>query len=144
MSWLTSAGVVRRATAAVRSLVLTRGSRAVAMAWATSPAVWRAATSRASWSTTLLSAYVVATLASVALLAEAMLLFIAAVVGWLLSFRSTEAGVLLPSTSTWRASRADWLALAARPRVRLVLTAVRPEALAAMRPSAAARSLARA
>ena len=36
--------------------------------------VWR-------WSTTLLSAYVVATLASVALLAEAMLLFIAAVVG---------------------------------------------------------------
>ena len=34
--------------------------------------------------------------------------------------------------------------LAARPRVRLVLTAVRPEALAAMRPSAAARSLARA
>ena len=35
--------------------------------------------------------------------------------------------MLLPSTSTWRASRADWLALAARPRVRLVLTAVRPE-----------------
>ena len=52
--------------------------------------------------------------------------------------------MLLPSTSTWRAFRADWLALAARPRVRLVLTAVRPEALAAMRPSAAARSLARA
>ena len=37
-----------------------------------------------------------------------------------------------------------WLALEARPWVRLVLTAVRPEALAAMRPSAAARSLARA
>ena len=46
---------------------------------------------QASWSTTLLSAYVVATLASVALLAEAMLLFIAAVVGWLASLRSTEA-----------------------------------------------------
>ena len=40
--------------------------------------------------------------------------------------------------------RADWLALEARPWVRLVLTAVRPEPLAAMRPSAAARSLARA
>ena len=48
--------------------------------------------------------------------------------------------MLLPSTWTCRASRADWLAFEARPRVRLVLTAVRPEALAAMRPSAAARS----
>ena len=42
------------------------------------------------------------------------------------------------------ASRADWLALEARPRVKLVLTAVRPEALAATRPSAAARSAAKA
>ena len=60
-----------------------------------------------------------------------MLLFIAAVVGWLASLRSTEAGVLLPLTSTWtwRASRADWLALVARPWVRLVFTATRPEAL---------------
>ena len=73
-----------------------------------------------------------------------MLEFIAAIVGWFASLRSTEAGVLLPSTWTCRASRADWLAFEARPRVRLVLTAVRPEALAAMRPSAAARSLAKA
>ena len=51
--------------------------------------------------------------------------------------RSTEAGVDLPSTWTCKASRADWLALLARPRLKLVLTAVRPEALAAMRPSAA-------
>ena len=51
---------------------------------------------------------------------------------------------LLPSTWTCRASRADWLAFEARPRVRLVLTAVRPEALAATSPSAAARSAARA
>ena len=35
--------------------------------------------------------------------------------------------MLLPSTWTCRASRADWLAFEARPRVRLVLTAVRPE-----------------
>ena len=68
----------------------------------------------------------------------------AAVVGWLASFRSTEAGVLFPLTSTCSASSADWLALVARPCVKLVLTAVRPEALAAMDPSAAARSLARA
>ena len=81
---------------------------------------------------------------SVALLAEAMLLFMAAVVGWFASLRSTEAGVLLPLTSTWRASRADWLALAARPTVKLVFTAARPEALAAREPSAAARSEARA
>ena len=67
---------------------------------------------------------------------EAMLEFIAAVVGWFASLRSTD-GVDLPSTWTCRASRADWLALLARPRVRLVLTAVRPEALAATRPSAA-------
>ena len=73
-----------------------------------------------------------------------MLEFIAAVVGWFASLRSTEAGVDLPSTWTCKASRALWLAFAARPRVRLVLTAVRPEALAAMRPSAAARSLAKA
>ena len=73
-----------------------------------------------------------------------MLEFIAAIVGWFASLSSTEAGVLLPSTWTCRASRADWLAFEARPRVRLVLTAVRPEALAAMRPSAAARSAARA
>ena len=79
-----------------------------------------------------------------ALLAEAMLEFIAAVVGWLASLRSTEAGVLLPLTSTWRASKADWLALVARPWVRLVFTATRPEALAAMGPSAAARSAAKA
>ena len=124
--------------------MLAMGSRAVAMAWVTSLAVWRAATSRASWSTTDLSAYVAATVARVALLAEAMLLFMAAVVGWLASLRSTEAGVLLPLTSTWRASRADWLALLAKPWVRLVLTAINPEALAAMEPSAAARSLARA
>ena len=83
-------------------------------------------------------------MASVALLAEAMLLFIAAVVGWLASFRSTEAGVLLPLTSTCRASRADWFALPARPWVRLVFTATKPEALAAMEPSAAARSEAKA
>ena len=73
-------------------------------------------------------------MASVALLAEAMLEFIAAVVGWLASLRSTEAGVLLPSTWTWRASRADWLALLASPRVRLVFTAVRLEVFEAMRP----------
>ena len=78
------------------------------------------------------------------LLVEAMLEFIAAVVGWFASLRSTEAGVDLPSTWTCRASRADWLALEARPRVRLVLTAVGPEALAAMRPSAAERSAAKA
>ena len=77
-------------------------------------------------------------------MAEAMLLFMAAVVGWLASLRSTEAGVLLPLTSTWRASRADWLAFVAKPWVRLVLTAINPEALAAMEPSAEARSLARA
>ena len=76
-------------------------------------------------------------MARVALLVEAMLEFIAAVVGWFASLRST---VDLPSTWTCRASRADWLAFEARPRVRLVLTAVRPEALAATRPSAAARS----
>ena len=83
-------------------------------------------------------------MAKVALLVEAMLEFIAAVVGWFASLRSTEAGVDLPSTWTCKASRALWLAFEARPRVRLVLTAVRPEALAAMRPSAAARSLAKA
>ena len=71
-------------------------------------------------------------MASVALLALAMLLFIAAVVGWFASFKSTEAAVDLPSTSTWRASRADWLALEDRPRVRLVFTAARPEALVRM------------
>ena len=53
---------------------------------------------------------------------------------------SRGALAVLPSTSTWRASRADWLALAARPRVKLVLTAVRPEALAAMRPSSSSSS----
>ena len=67
-----------------------------------------------------------------------MLEFIAAVVGWFASLRSTEAGVDLPSTWTCKASRADWLALLARPRVRLVLTAVRPEALAAMQAPAQA------
>ena len=36
-------------------------------------------------------------------------------VGWLASFRSTEAGVDLLLSSAWRASRADWLALEARP-----------------------------
>ena len=124
--------------------MLAMGSSAVAMAWATSPAVWRAATSRASWSTTDLRAYVAATWASVALFALVTALFMAAVVGWLASFRSTEAGVDLPSTSTCRASRADWLALVAKPWVRLVLTATRPEALAKTEPSTAARSLARA
>ena len=70
-----------------------------------------------------------------------MLEFIAAVVGWFASLRSTEAGVDLPSTWACRASRA---AFEARPRVKLVLTAVRPAALAATRPSAAARSAAKA
>ena len=105
----------------------------MATLWSTSAAVCRAATSMASWSTTLFSAYVAATVARVALLVEAMLEFIAAIVGWFASLRSTEAGVLLPSTWTCRASR-----------VKLVLTAVRPEALAATRPSAADRSAARA
>ena len=72
-----------------------------------------------------------------------MLLFMAAVVGWLASLKSTEAGVLLESTSTWRASKADWLALVARPWVRLVFTATKPEALARMEASAAARSAAK-
>ena len=75
----------------------------MATLWSTSAAVCRAATSMASWSTTLFSAYVAATVARVALLVEAMLEFIAAIVGWFASLRSTEAGVLLPST--WRACR---------------------------------------
>ena len=55
MSWLASAGVVRRARG--REVAGARvGSRAVATACATSPAVCRAATSSASWSATNLSA----------------------------------------------------------------------------------------
>ena len=47
---------------------------------------------------------------------------------------STEAGVLLPSTSSWSASSANWFALPARPAVRLLFRAVTELWLAAMRP----------
>ena len=83
-----------------------------------------------------------ATVASVALLALVMALFMLALVGWLASFRSTEAGVLLPSTSSCSASRALWFAFEASPVVRLVLRLAMDEELAATRPSAAARSAA--
>ena len=45
-------------------------------------------------------------MASVALLALVMALFMEALVGWLASFRSTLAGVLLPSTSSCSTSSA--------------------------------------
>ena len=55
MSCETSAGVVRRATVLLRSVVVGRSKRAVAIFWSTSAAVCRAATSRASWSCVLFS-----------------------------------------------------------------------------------------
>ena len=52
--WSTSAGVVRRATLLLRSVVVGRSKRAVAIFWSTSAAVCLAAMSRACWSCVLL------------------------------------------------------------------------------------------
>ena len=70
--------------------------------------------------------------------------FIAAVALYACSLVSTLSGVDLLSTTTSSASSADWLALPARLVGRLVFKAVMPLLFAAMRPSAAAKSLARA
>ena len=70
--------------------------------------------------------------------------FMAAVLLKAWSLVSTLAGVDLPSTSSCSASRADRFALPARPVARLVFKAVMLLVLAAMSPSAAAKSAAKA
>ena len=69
---------------------------------------------------------------------------LAAVVEYAWSLVSTLVGVDLPSTSSCSVSKADWLALFASPAVRLAFKAVMLLEFAAMRPSAAAKSEARA
>ena len=79
-----------------------------------------------------------------ALLALAIAEFMAAVLLKAWSFVSTLAGVLLVATSSCSASKADCFALPAKPVVRLALKAVRLDRFAAMLPSAAAKSAAKA